>query len=82
LASVEVRSGDTLLCRERLDLGGRAVDEHHADVQRAQDGDVEQQVGEVFVGDDRAIEREHEDFFAEARNVLQDAPQVGGFHGV
>ena len=36
--------------------------------------------GEVFVGDNRAVNREHERPLAELRNVLQDAPQVGWFH--
>ena len=65
---------------ERLDLRRRAVDEHDADVQRAQHRHVQQQRGEVFVGDDGAVHREDERLLAELRNVLQDAPQVGRFH--
>ena len=42
--------------------------------------DVEQDVGKILVGDDRAIQREDEGLLAKARNVLQDAPQVGWFH--
>jgi len=43
------------------------VDERDADVQRAEDSDVEQDIGEVFVGDDGAVNADDEDFFAEAR---------------
>jgi hypothetical protein len=78
--AVEIGGRDFLFLSQRLDLRRRAVNQHHADVQRAQHGDVEQDVGEVLVGDDGAVEREDEGLFAEARNVLQDAPQVGWFH--
>ena len=78
--AVEVRGGNFLLLGEQLDLRRRAVDEHDADVQRAQHRHVQQQRGEVFVGDDRAVNREDERLLAELRNVLQDAPQVGRFH--
>src|SRR5581483_1141983 len=42
--AVEVRGPDALLFAERLDLDGRAVDEHDADVERTQHGDVEENV--------------------------------------
>ena len=45
-----------------------------------QQRDVEQQRGEVVVGDDVAVDREDERLLAELRDVLQDAPQVGQFH--
>ena len=63
-----------------LDLRRRAVDEHDADVQRTQHRDVQQQRREVFVRDDRAVNREDERFLTELRNVLQDSPQVSQFH--
>ena len=65
---------------QRLDLRRGAVDERDADVQRAEDGDVEQDIGEVFVGDDGAVDADDEDFFAKARDVLEDAAQVSRFH--
>jgi hypothetical protein len=77
---VEVGSGNFLFVRKRFDLRGCAVDEHNTDVERAQHGDIEQQRGEIFVGDDRAVDREDERLLAKLRNVLQDAPQVGQFH--
>ena len=69
-----------LLGGQGLDLGGGAVDEHDADVQRAQHGDVHQDVGEVLVGDDGAVHADDERLLAELRDVLQDAPQVSQFH--
>ena len=78
--AVEVGGLNFLLVSQRLDLRGRAVNKHDADVQRPQHRHVQQQRGEVFVGDDRAVNREDEGLFAELRNVLQDAPQVGQFH--
>ena len=78
--AVEVGGLDFLLLGQRLDLRGRAVDEHDADVQRPQHRHVQQQRGEVLVGDNRAVHREDERLFAELRNVLQDAPQVSQFH--
>ena len=78
--AVEVRGRDAALGPERLDLRRCAVDDDDADVQRAQDSDVEQEVGEVLVGDDRAIHGDDEGLLAEARDVLEDAPKVGGFH--
>ena len=69
-----------LLVGERLDLRRRAVHEHDADVQRPQQRHVEQQRREVVVRDDGAVDRQDEGLFAELRDVLQDAPQVGRFH--
>ena len=69
------------LVGERLDLPGGAVHEHDADVQRPQQGDVEEQRREVVVGDDAAVDRQDEGLLAELRHVLQDAAQVGELHG-
>jgi hypothetical protein len=55
------------------------VDENDADVERAKDRNIEKDVGEIFVSDDGAVDAEDERFFAKARNVLQDAPQISWF---
>ena len=78
--AVEIGRHNFLFLGQRLDLRRRAVDEHDADVQRPQHRHVQQQRGEVFVGDDRAVHGQDERPVAELRNVLQDAPQVGRFH--
>ena len=69
-------SASALICADA------PCDEHDADVQRAQHRHVQQECGEIFVGDDGAVNREDERLLAELRNVLQDAPQVGQFHFV
>ena len=65
---------------QRGDLRRGTVDDEHADVQRAQHREIEQDVREVFVRDDRAINGDDERLFAEAWNVLEDSPEVGRFH--
>ena len=78
--AVEVGGRNALLGGQRPDLGGGAVDEHDADAQGTQHGDVHQDVGEVLVRDDRAVHVNDERLLAELGDVLQDAPQVGQFH--
>jgi hypothetical protein len=78
--AVGVRRLGTAFVRQRLDLRARAMHQRHADVQRAQHGDIQQDVREVVVGDDRAINGDDEGLLPEARDVAEDAPQVGGFH--
>ena len=78
--AVEIGRCDALLGGQRPDLRRGAVHEHDADAQRAQHGNVHQDIGEVLVGDDRAVHVNDERLLAELRDVLQDAPQVGQFH--
>ena len=59
------------------DLVRRPVDERDADAQAPQQGDVEQQVGEVVVLDDRAVDGDDEHPVAEPRDVAQDFAEVG-----
>ena len=54
--------------------------EHEPDVQRAQHGEVDEQVGKVVVGNDGAIEGDDEGLFAEARDVGKNAAEIGNFH--
>ena len=65
---------------ELRDLPRRAVDEDDLDAQRAQHREIEQDVGEIGRRHDLAIHRDHEDFFPETGDVLEDAAQVGDFH--
>ena len=78
--AVQVGGRDILFLGQGLNLRGRAMDQHHPDVQRAQHGNIQQQRREVFVRDNGAVHRENKGLLAELRNVLQDAPQVGQFH--
>ncbi len=50
------------------------------DIERAQDCDIQKDVWEIFVSDDRAIDADNECLLPETRDVLQDAPQVSRFH--
>ena len=79
-AAIQVGRRYALLRRERSNLSGGAVHEDDADVERAQHGDVQEEVCEILIRHDRPIDAEDEGLLAEARDVLQDAPQVGGFH--
>jgi hypothetical protein len=78
--AVVVRRLDMTLSGERTELRRRPVHHHDADVQRPQEGDVEEQGREVVVSDDVAVEPQDEGLFAELRNVMQDAAQIGEFH--
>ena len=78
--SVRVGNRDAALGGELRDLQARAVDEDHLDAQRAQHREIEQEVREIRRRHDLAVDRDYEDFFAEARDVLENAAQVGDFH--
>ena len=56
------------------------VDEDNPNTQGAQNRKIKQDVGEVRRGCDFSIDRNHEDFFAEPRYVLQNFPQVTDIH--
>ena len=56
------------------------MDQHDPYVQRAQDGNVQQYIREIFARHNRAVHAEDERLFAELGNVLKNAPQVGQFH--
>ena len=65
------------LVGQAADLVAGPVDQGDADAQAAQQGDVEQQIAEVVVLDDGAVEGDDEDAVAEARHVAEDFAQVG-----
>src|SRR4051812_4465865 len=79
-AAVQVRRRDFLFFAKLTNLRAGAMNEHDADVQRAQDRDIEKDVREIFVRHNRPIDAQDERLFAKARNILQDAPQVSRFH--
>ena len=52
--------------------------EHDFDREAAQDGDIDEEVAEVLIGHDGTVEGDHKDLVLEARDVFEDATQVGG----
>ena len=80
-AAVGVGEGGVQEGGALLDLVARAVDDDDADVERAEDREVQQDVGEVVRVDDLAVERDDEGTVAETRDVLEDAAEVGNLHG-
>ena len=78
--AVEIGRLEIAFLGERFDLRRGAVHEHHANVQRAQHRDIQQDVAEIFIGDDGAVHLNDERFLPELRDVLQDAAQVSQFH--
>ena len=79
-AALEIGGREAPLAGELLDLGRGAVNEDDADAERPQHRHVHEEVAEVLVGDVGPVHRDDERLLAELRNVLQDAPQVGGSH--
>ena len=65
---------------ELLDLRARAMDEDDLDGKRAQDRDIQQDVGEIVRGDDIAVDRDHENLLPKPWDVLEDAAEIGDFH--
>ena len=78
--AIEIARGERLFLGQLCNLLGGAMDEHDPNVQGSQDGDIEQEVGEVNMRHDCSIGRDHEGLFAKARDVLQDASKVSRFH--
>ena len=75
--AVEVGGRLSGLFGQAADLVAGAVDQGDADAQAAQQGDVEQQIAEVLVLDDGAVQGDDEDLIAEARHIAQDLAQIG-----
>ena len=78
--AIQIRRFDVALFGQGIDLGRRAMDQNYTDVEGAQYSDIQQDVGEIFVGDDAAINADDKYFFTELRDVLKDAAEVGEFH--
>ena len=67
---------DALLLGESLNLLGSAVHQHYPYVQGTQDGDVQEDVGKVLVGDDDSVHRNNKSLFPELRYVVKNPAQV------
>src|SRR5262245_45602265 len=78
--SIQVGRLELSFFSQGLDLGRCAVNEDDSYVERAQDGDVQQDIGKILAGNDGAIHAQEKSLFPKLRYVLKDAPQVGEFH--
>ena len=56
------------------------MNQNDPNAQRAQNRDVEQNVGEILVRDDGPINADDEELFSKAGNVMEDASKVREFH--
>ena len=56
------------------------MNEHDADIERAQDRYIQQNVREILVRDDSPIHADDEDFFTELRDVLENSAEISQFH--
>ncbi len=80
--SVRVRKLHAPRLGEFHDLVARAVHDDDLDAQRAEDGEVEQDVREVRRGGDFAVHGNDEYALAKTRHVLQDFPEIRDVHNV
>ena len=78
--AIKVGRFDVLLLGQGFDLGRGTVHEHHSNIERTQHRHVQQDIREILVSDDRPIDTDHKNFFAELRDVLEDAAKVSKFH--
>ena len=78
--AVEIARRGGLFVSECSDLLRSTVDQNHTNVEGSQHGDVQQEVGEIHVRHHRAVGRDDKRLVAEARDVLQDSSEIGGFH--
>ena len=53
------------------------MNEYHSHAQGAQDGNIEENVGEILRGGHASIHRNHEDTLPEAGNILEDFSEIG-----
>lgn len=71
---------DAELGSKLADLVTCAMNEDNANAKGAEDSEVEEDVREIFAAGDFAINGDDEDFFAEARDVLENFAKVGNVH--
>ena len=74
--AIEIGRRLARLLRELGDLKTRPVNEDHADAQAAQQNQIEQQIAEVVMLDNGAVESDDEDLIAILRHIAQNFAQV------
>ena len=77
---VRVRQLDAALSGELDNLKARSMHENDLDAQRAQDRQVEQNVGKIVRSGNFPVEGNNEHALPETGNVLEDFTQVGNVH--
>lgn len=77
--AVRVAQGEAAGGGEITEKLADAEDDDGADLQTVEDGDIGKEVGQVFVGEDGAIEGEDEGLALKHGDIPEDATQVGGF---
>ena len=78
--AIQIGRYEVLLVGQRFDLRGGPMRDHDPDIERTEDRDIQEDVWKILVGDNRAIDADDERLLPEARDILQDAPQVSRFH--
>ena len=76
--AMDVGDRDVARRRQFLDLPADAVNEDHLNPQAAENGDVDQQIAEVIVGDDRAVEGDDKNLPLKPGHVFQNAAEIRG----
>ena len=79
--ALDVGEHDIMFAGEADELLADAVHKDDLDGQAAEDGDVGDDVREILVGHDRAIDRDDEHVVAEHGDIPEDSPEVGRLHG-
>ena len=70
--AIEIGDRFAELLGKLFDLVARAVNDHDVDVQAAQHRDVQQQIAEIVVSDNAAIDRNDEHAVTELRDVMEN----------
>ena len=79
--TIAIGDRDAAFFCEFFDLVTCPVDQDNPDAQRAQYGEVEQDVREVLRSHNGAVDRNHEDPLPEAGYILEDFSKIGNVHG-
>src|SRR5262249_27661473 len=78
--ALEIRSLHALRAGQGANLLGRTVDQDYPDVEGPQEGDVEQEGGEVLVADNAGVDGENEGLLTELRHILENPAQISQLH--
>jgi len=78
--AIGVGDGDAAAFCEFDDLAAGSMNHDGFDAERAQDGEIDEDVGEILGGGDAAIDGDHKDPLPEAGHVLQNFSKIGDVH--